>query len=159
MPPSSTRAGWAITVLLAEDDEDDRELINEALLNTGHAVRTQFVGDGQELLDYLRTDRAAEDGSDHATPWPSLILLDLNMPRMDGREALAEIKADPSLRRIPVVVLTTSDDHDEVTTAYDLGASAFITKPVSYAGLLEMMGTVAKYWSEVVELPKGEPRL
>jgi CheY-like chemotaxis protein len=157
MQHSSTRAGWPITVLLAEDDEDDRELINEALLNSGHAVRTRFVGDGRELLDYLRIERDGENESDLEAPWPSLILLDLNMPRMSGREALAEIKADPGLRRIPVVVLTTSSDHDEVSTAYDLGANAFITKPVTYAGLLEVMGTVAKYWSEVVELPKDEP--
>jgi two-component system, response regulator len=153
---SSTRAGWTITVLLAEDDEDDRELINEALLNSGFGVRTRFVGDGQELLDYLRTDRSGENIAGREAPWPSLILLDLNMPRMDGREALAEIKSDPALRRIPVVVLTTSDDRDEVRTAYDLGANAFITKPVTYAGLLEVMGTVAKYWSEVVELPRAE---
>jgi two-component system response regulator len=145
-----------MTVVLAEDDEDDRELINDALLNSGFAVRTRFVGDGRELLDYLRTDR---DGGGEVTrdaPWPSLILLDLNMPRMDGREALAEIKSDPGLRRIPVVVLTTSNDQEEVGAAYDLGASAFITKPVTYAGLLEAMGTVAKYWSEIVELPRDE---
>jgi CheY-like chemotaxis protein len=157
MPQTSTHASWAITVLLAEDDEDDRELINDALLNSGHALRTRFVGDGRELLDYLRTDRDGEHGSDPEAPWPSLILLDLNMPRMDGREALAEIKSDPVLRRIPIVVLTTSSDHEEVSAAYDLGANAFITKPVTYAGLLEVMGTVAKYWSKVVRLPADEP--
>jgi CheY-like chemotaxis protein len=152
----SNRVGWPITVLLAEDDEDDRELTTEALLNSGFAVQTRSVQDGQELLDYLRSDRAA-DRLDDAAPWPSLILLDLNMPRMDGREALAAIKTDPRLRRIPIVVLTTSDDNDDVTAAYDLGANAFITKPVTYAGLLEVMGTVARYWSEIVELPEGGP--
>jgi CheY-like chemotaxis protein len=156
MSPTSQQLGFSITVLLADDDEDDRELISEALMSSGFAIQTRFVEDGQELLDYLRIQRTAAD-SDPAAPWPSLILLDLNMPRMDGREALAEMKADPTLRRIPVVVLTTSDDREEVTTAYDLGANAFITKPVTYAGLLEVMETVAKHWSEVVELPEVGP--
>jgi CheY-like chemotaxis protein len=155
MPTAPEQVGFSITVLLAEDDEDDRELINEALMSSGFAIQTRFVEDGQALLDYLRIERNTAE-SNAAAPWPSLILLDLNMPRMDGREALAEIKADRALRRIPVIVLTTSDDREEVATAYDLGANAFITKPVSYAGLLEVMGTVAKHWSEVVKLPEDE---
>jgi two-component system, response regulator len=137
-----------ITILMADDDEDDRDLARDALQGTRLGERMEFVIDGQDLIDYLR-----HDGPYSQAPRPSLILLDLNMPRKDGREALAELKADESLRQIPVVILTTSSDAVDVQNAYDLGASSYITKPVTHGQLLDVMQTVARYWSEVVELP------
>ena len=113
----------------------------------------RFVVDGQDLLDYLRREGRWADPSMDA-PRPGIILLDLNMPKKDGREALAEIKADESLRRIPIVVLTTSKDEADVLRTYDLGVSSFITKPVTFAGLVEVMRTWTQYWFEIVELPE-----
>ena len=121
------------------------------------ANEMKFVVDGQDLLDYLRHEgRLTEEDS----PRPGIILLDLNMPKMDGREALAEIKADDSLRRIPVVVLTTSKDEADVLRTYDLGVNSFITKPVTFGGLVEVMKTWTQYWFEIVELPNDatDPR-
>jgi two-component system, response regulator len=146
------RSGRAITILMADDDEDDRELARDALGDERLAERMRFVVDGQDLLDYLRHD-GPYAGKPGASPRPSVILLDLNMPRKDGREALAEIKGDNALRWIPVVVLTTSSDEQDIMNAYELGASSFITKPVTQAKLADVMSTVATYWSEVVELP------
>jgi CheY-like chemotaxis protein len=139
-----------ITILMADDDEDDRDLARDALEGTGLGERMEFVIDGQDLIDYLR---GAGPYAEAETPRPSIILLDLNMPRKDGREALAELKADVSLRRIPVVVLTTSNDPADVQNAYDLGASSYITKPVTQSQLIEVMHVLARYWFEVVELP------
>jgi CheY-like chemotaxis protein len=141
-----------MTIVLAEDDEDDRELIRAALHDSRLEEQMHCVGDGQELLDYLR--RSSRTSTD--TPRPSIILLDLNMPRMDGREALAEIKADPALRTIPVIVLTTSTSELDVHDAYGLGASSYITKPVTHDTLTEVMGAVAEYWFETVELPSDQ---
>ena len=115
----------------------------------------RFVEDGEELLDYLyHRGRYADVAS---SPTPGLILLDLNMPRKDGREALREIKADPALRQIPVVVLTTSKAEEDVYRAYDLGVSSFITKPVTFDGLVGVMKTLGKYWFEIVNLPAETP--
>lgn len=139
-----------ITILMADDDEDDRDLARDALEGTQLGDRMEFVSDGQDLIDYLRHDGAYAEAT---TPRPSIILLDLNMPRKDGREALAELKADESLRQIPVVILTTSSDEVDVQNAYDLGASSYITKPVTHSQLMDVMQMVARYWSEVVELP------
>lgn len=150
--PQLQRQGRPITILMADDDEDDRELARDALADEHLVERMRFVEDGQDLLDYLRHTGPYSEPST-LSPRPSIILLDLNMPRKDGREALAEIKADNSLRRIPVVVLTTSSDEADVDRAYELGASSFITKPVTLARLTEVMQTVATYWSEVVALP------
>jgi CheY-like chemotaxis protein len=147
---ANERAGRPITILMADDDEDDRELARDALEGTRLGERMEFVQDGQELIDYLRHDGPYRD---EQTPRPSIILLDLNMPRKDGREALAELKADESLRQIPVVVLTTSGDEVDVERAYELGASSYITKPVSHSQLTLVMQTIAQYWSEIVELP------
>jgi CheY-like chemotaxis protein len=146
----------AITILMADDDEEDCELTHEALQGapaTGDMrYEIRFVADGQELMDYLRhAGRYAEPAV--GAPRPAVILLDLNMPRKDGREALAEIKADSSLKRIPVVVLTTSKDQVDVLRSYDLGVSSFITKPVTFAGLAEVMRAWKRYWLEIVELP------
>jgi CheY-like chemotaxis protein len=114
----------------------------------------RFAIDGQDLMDYLRREGRYADPSVEA-PRPGIILLDLNMPKKDGREALMEIKADESLRRIPVVVLTTSKDEEDVLRTYDLGVSSFITKPVTFAGLVEVMRAWSRYWFEIVELPNG----
>jgi CheY-like chemotaxis protein len=142
------------TILLADDDEEDRELARDALQDSRLANEMKFVHDGQDLLDYLRREGRWADPSVEA-PRPGIILLDLNMPKKDGREALAEIKADECLRRIPVVVLTTSKDEADVLSTYDLGVSSFITKPVTFAGLVEVMRTWTRYWFEIVELPNG----
>lgn len=142
--------GRPITILMADDDEDDRDLARDALEGTRLGERMEFVIDGQDLIDYLRHDGPYADAQ---TPRPSIILLDLNMPRKDGREALAELKADASLRQIPVVVLTTSSDEADVQKAYDLGASSYITKPVTHGQLVEVMQTIAQYWSGIVQLP------
>jgi CheY-like chemotaxis protein len=145
------------TILLADDDEEDRELARDALQDSHLANEMKFVVDGQDLLDYLRHQGRWADPSVEA-PRPGIILLDLNMPKKDGREALAEIKADDSLRRIPIVVLTTSKDEADVLKTYDLGVSSFITKPVTFGGLVEVMRTWTQYWFEIVELPNGETR-
>jgi CheY-like chemotaxis protein len=140
-----------IVILLADDDEEDRMLAADALEESRVVNDLRFVEDGEELLDYLyHRGRYAEPGS---SPTPGLILLDLNMPRKDGREALREIKVDPELRRIPVVVLTTSKAEEDIYRTYDLGANSFITKPVSFEGLVSVMREVGRYWIEIVELP------
>jgi CheY-like chemotaxis protein len=141
-----------ITILMADDDEEDRELTHDALQDARLANEMRFVVDGQDLLDYLRREGVYADESVDA-PRPGVILLDLNMPKKDGREALAEIKADESLRQIPVIVLTTSKDEEDIFRTYDLGVNSFITKPVTFAGLVEVMQTWTRYWFEVVDLP------
>jgi CheY-like chemotaxis protein len=153
--PQRDQHGRPVTILLADDDEEDRELTRDALQDARLANEMKFVVDGQDLMDYLRrTGRYADPSVD--APRPGIILLDLNMPKKDGREALAEIKADESLRRIPVIVLTTSKDDEDVLRTYDLGANSFITKPVTFAGLVEVMRTWSRYWFELVELPNGD---
>jgi len=136
---------------MADDDPDDCVLARDAL-EEAHLFNTlHFVEDGEELMDYLyRRGKYAEPGN---SPRPGLILLDLNMPRKDGREVLREIKADPELRRIPIVVLTTSQAEEDILRTYDLGANSFITKPVTFVSLVEMMKSLAKYWFEIVKLP------
>ncbi len=151
MSLSDARAPF--TILLADDDEEDRELARDALQESRLANEMKFVCDGQDLLDYLRH---AGRWSETESPRPGIILLDLNMPKKDGREALQEIKADDSLRRIPIVVLTTSKDEADILATYDLGVSSFITKPVTFAGLVDVMRTWTQYWFEIVELPDGE---
>lgn len=147
----SEKVRKAVTILMADDDEDDRDLTREALQNSRLANQMRFVVDGQDLMDYLRRDGRYADPAVDA-PRPGIILLDLNMPKKDGREALAEIKADAKLRSIPVVVLTTSKDEEDVFRTYDLGVNSFITKPVTFAGLVEAMKTWQRYWFELVEL-------
>jgi len=145
------RTRLPITILLADDDEEDRTMTEEALNEGRLANDVRFVADGEELLDYLfhRGDFA----NGHQAPAPGLILLDLNMPKKDGREALAEIKADPRLRHIPVVVLTTSKAEEDIVRSYDLGVNSFITKPVTFDGLVEAMSVFTQYWFEIVALP------
>ena len=143
--------GSVITILLADDDEDDRLMTRDALRDARLHNDLRFVIDGVDLLDYLK--RRGRHSDPASSPRPGLILLDLNMPRMDGREALREIKADPDLRRIPVVVLTTSQAEEDIYRTYDLGANSFITKPVSFEGLVAVMRDIGRYWIEIVELP------
>ncbi len=140
-----------ISILIADDDADDRMMAKEALDECRLANHIDFVEDGVELMSYLRAQgRYAGKG---ATRRPGLIILDLNMPKMDGREALREIKADPSLRRIPVVVMTTSKAEEDIYRTYDLGVSSFVTKPVTFDGLVSVMRALGRYWFEIVELP------
>ncbi len=144
------QTGKRITILIAEDDADDRLLAQEALQESRLVNDVYFVHDGEELLDYLyRRDKYAEQPA----PRPGVILLDLNMPRKDGREALTEIKKSVDLRRIPVVVMTTSKAEEDILRSYDLGVNSFIIKPVSFEGLVEVMRTLGHYWFEIVELP------
>jgi CheY-like chemotaxis protein len=141
------------TILIADDDADDRMMAKEALEECRLANEVHFVEDGVELLAYLRRQGRYSDPK--ASPWPGLILLDLNMPKMDGREALREIKGDPNLRRTPVVVMTTSKAEEDIYRTYDLGVSSYVTKPVSFDGLVEVMKAIGRYWIEIVELPDG----
>ena len=145
-----------ITILMAEDDADDRLMTREAFQECRLGNPLQFVADGEELMDYLKRRGPYADAV--RFPMPGLILLDLNMPRKDGREALREIKADPALREIPVVVLTTSKAEEDVANSYSDGANSFITKPVSFAALIEVVQTLGKYWLQIVDLPPaGHP--
>lgn len=142
----------SITILMADDDADDRMLAEDAMKESrlGNTFRT--VEDGQELMDYLtRRGRYAHEDA----PRPGLILLDLNMPRKDGRQALQEIKSDPALRQIPVVILTTSKTEEDVLRSYDLGANSFISKPVTFDRLVDIVRTLGNYWFRIVELPGG----
>jgi len=143
--------GKPIVILLADDDEEDRMLAADALAASRVVNDLRFVEDGDELLDYLYNRGRFSNVQE--SPRPGLILLDLNMPRKDGREALREIKADPELRRIPVVILTTSKAEEDIYRTYDLGANSFITKPVSFEGLVAVMRDIGRYWIEIVELP------
>jgi two-component system, response regulator len=140
-----------LTILLADDDADDRLMAKEALEESRLLNPLDMVEDGEQLLKYLRrTDEFA-----HLTdqPLPGLILLDLNMPRMDGREALKAIKTDPKLCHIPIIVLTTSKAEEDIYRTYNLGVNSFITKPVSFSSLVDLMRNLGKYWFEIVTLP------
>lgn len=136
---------------MADDDEDDRLLTQDALAESRVLNELHFVEDGVELLEYLERRGKFEDKA--VSPRPGLILLDLNMPRMDGREALEAIKSNPNLKGIPVVILTTSKQEEDMVKGYNLGAASYITKPVTFDGLVELMKTLGKYWVEFVELP------
>jgi CheY-like chemotaxis protein len=143
----------SVVILMADDDPDDRELTREALAESHLANELRFVRDGVELMDYLLHRGAYRDGA--SAPRPGVILLDLNMPRKDGREALREIKADPELRAIPVVVLTTSRAEEDIARSYELGANSFISKPVTFEGLVSVVRGLGQYWFDIVELPRA----
>ena len=150
---NGNKPGELVTFLMADDDPDDRLLTQRALKEYRLMNGMAFVEDGEELMDYLHHRGKYADPK--SSPRPGVILLDLNMPRKDGREALAEIKSDPELRKIPVVVLTTSKAEDDVVRTYNLGVNAYITKPVTFSQLSEIMRTLAVYWFEIVRLPTG----
>ena len=147
---TAVRANRQMVVLVADDDEDDRELTRDALLEV-NAGTVRFVRDGQELLDYLRTN-STEAGRTRGDS-PDVVLLDLNMPRMNGAQALSEIRADRDISSIPVVVFTTSRDEEDVRDSYERGANSFISKPSTFAGLVEAMRAFRTYWADVVNLP------
>jgi CheY-like chemotaxis protein len=140
-----------VIFLMADDDPDDRLLIKEAFQESLISNKIYFVEDGVELLDYLRHQGKYKNPTD--APAPDLILLDLNMPRKDGREALAEIKSDPLLRYIPVVVLTTSEAEEDIIRSYHIGAASYITKPVTFDGLVKSIRGLGHYWVQIVGLP------
>ena len=143
-----------LCILLADDDPDDRMLTQRALKASRLANRLEMVEDGEELMQYLR--RQGEYADPAVSPRPGIILLDLNMPRKDGREALKEIKSDPSLRRIPVVILTTSEAEQDILRSYDLGVNAFVTKPVTFDGLASAISRLGEFWFEIVKLPQEQ---
>lgn len=145
-----------VTILMADDDEDDRMLVHEALVECQLPIELHNVSNGEELMDYLYHRGRYSDTS--SAPRPGLILLDLNMPRKHGLEALKDIKADPQLRGIPVIVLTTSGSLEDVYHTYNLGANSFIIKPMTFTLLVEAMKTIAKYWFEIVELPQSNSK-
>jgi len=140
-----------ITVLMADDDPDDRLMTKEAWEENRIANTLVFVNDGEELMDYLYHRGRHSDPK--TSPRPGLILLDLNMPKKDGREALKEIKADPNLGRIPIVVITTSNEEEEIVRSYDLGVNSFLSKPVTFDELVKMIQVLSEYWLEIVRLP------
>ncbi|HET7184334.1 MAG TPA: response regulator [Terriglobales bacterium] len=151
MDYGNENGGELVRILLAEDDDDDFYLTDRALKENRLRNEISRVKDGEELMEYLRHE--GKFAGSNGFPAPSLILLDLNMPRKDGREALKEIKSDPKLRHIPVVVLTTSRAEEDVVRSYQLGVNSFITKPVTFLGLVEAMKALGEYWFEVVVLP------
>ncbi|RLK58806.1 response regulator [Actinokineospora cianjurensis] len=137
-----------IDVLVVEDDEGDVLMIREAFEQHGQRTRLHVVNDGADAVAFLRREGGFEDA-----PRPRLVLLDLNMPRMDGREVLAQVKADPALASIPVVVLTTSAAHDDVVSSYSLHANAYVTKPVDFDEFMTAVGKVDEFFSATVRLP------
>ncbi len=142
-----------ITILMADDDEDDCLMTKEALQEARLSNAIYFVRDGEELMDYL--NKRGSYSKPGNAPRPGLILLDLNMPRKDGREALQEIKSDPHLRQIPIIVLTTSKAEEDIYQTYNLGVNSFITKPISFEALVDVMKKLTTYWFEIVQLPKN----
>lgn len=148
------------TILMADDDPDDRLLVKDALSEckeeAGIAEPLRFVDDGEDLMDYLL--RRGRHGGEADSPRPDLILLDLNMPRKDGREALREIRSHPELRSIPVVIFTTSRAETDIKLVYELGANSFVTKPVQFDTLVKTLSLIVRYWLGVVELPTLIPR-
>ncbi len=139
-------------ILSAEDDDDDRLLIKESFESSKITSELYFTENGQDLLYYLRNQGKYSDGN-IPSPRPDLILLDLNMPQLDGREALREIKSDPALCGIPIIVLTTSNEGKDITTCYNLGANSFISKPASYNELVRIADAFCRYWMQVAFLP------
>jgi CheY-like chemotaxis protein len=142
----------SIVILMADDDSDDRLLAQEALEESRLLNTLHFVVDGEELMDYLLNRGKYTDPA--SAPRPGIILLDLNMPKKDGREALKEIKSHPDLKRIPIVILTTSKAEEDVLRSYDFGASSYITKPVTFEELVRILVILGEYWFEIVNLPQ-----
>lgn len=144
-------SGTPVKIIIAEDDPDDRLLMEDALIEARLANGIKFVEDGVELLEYLRGTGRYHDMTEKFLP--GLVMLDLNMPRMNGREVLKEIKEDPVLRRVPVVVLTTSKAEEDIFRTYDLGVNSFITKPMTFETMVDVMRSISNYWLQIVQLP------
>ncbi|MFD2521499.1 response regulator [Emticicia soli] len=142
----------SIMILMADDDPDDRVMTKEALEENFLLNELRFVEDGAELMDYLK--RRGKYSNPENSPRPGVILLDLNMPKKDGRECLREIKSDDELKSIPVIVLTTSKAEEDILRTYDLGVNSFVTKPVTFVELVEVMKNLGNYWFDIVQLPK-----
>ena len=145
------RSTLPIRILVAEDDADDRMMIKDAFEESRLGNPVDFVEDGMQLMSYLQREGQYAAMADH--PFPGFILLDLNMPRKDGRTALKEIKTSPVLQRIPIVILTTSKAEEDIVRTYNLGVNSFICKPVTFDSLVEIVKTVGRYWIEIVALP------
>lgn len=150
MAPKSDKIHSPSTILMADDDEDDLMLTRDAFLENRLGNELKFVRNGEELMDYL--SHRGEYSADNA-PLPDLILLDLNMPKKDGREALKEIKSDNRLKQIPVVILTTSKAEEDIMKSYELGVNSFITKPVTFNDMIRITKALGDYWFEIVRLP------
>jgi len=142
----------SVVILMADDDPDDRAMTKEALEENFLLNEVRFVEDGAELMDYLKRKGKYSDAE--ISPRPGVILLDLNMPKKDGRECLKEIKSDDELKSIPVIVLTTSKAEEDILRTYDLGVNSFVTKPVTFIELVEVMKNLGNYWFDIVQLPK-----
>jgi len=140
-----------IEILIADDDEEDRMLIIDALHESKLKNKVNEVENGELLMDYLHNKGKYADVKKY--PTPGIILLDLNMPKKDGREALKEIKSDKKLKHIPIIILTTSKAEEDILKTYDLGVSSYITKPVTFSAMVDVMKTLNKYWLEIVVLP------
>jgi len=140
-------------ILLADDDPDDIEMTRRALTKSNLGLEIHTVGDGEELLDFLNHGGAYALPA--RSPTPSLILLDLNMPKMDGREVLAKIKSDPNLCQIPVVIMTTSSAQQDIARAYQLGCNSFISKPITLAELVDITKVLGQYWFGITKLPRA----
>lgn len=144
----------SLVIVMADDDEDDRLLTRDALQESKVLNTLIFVENGMQLWQYLKGEGDYTDRAKY--PLPGIVLLDLNMPVMDGREVLKKIKSDKDLRRIPIVILTTSKAEEDKYRTYDLGAASYITKPVSFESLVELMRTLGRYWIEFVDLPENQ---
>ena len=140
-----------IYILVAEDDADDRFLLETAFAENGFKGKLEFVENGVELLEYLRNLNASENNAEH--PLPGFILLDLNMPKKDGREVLKEIKEDPRLKKIPVIVFTTTKNENEINRCYELGANTYVVKPVGFENLVKTIEDIRSYWFSTAQIP------
>ncbi|GAB3964357.1 response regulator [Spirosoma terrae] len=140
----------AMTVLIADDDADDRMFLEQAMRQNGYTQSIEFVENGEQLMEYLRQEGRYNEQN---APWPNLLILDLNMPRKNGFQALSEIKDDPKLRRLPVIVMTTSSTDEDVIKTYNLGVNSFVTKPFNFNRLVEIIGALKTYWMDTVKLP------
>ena len=150
LPTRMHRKPTSMTILIADDDTDDRLFMDRAFRQSGYTQIIQFVEDGEDLMNYLRREGRYNEQN---APWPNLLILDLNMPRKNGFQALSEIKDDPKLRRLPVVVMSTSSADEDVLKTYNLGVNSFLTKPFNFNRLVEMVGALKTYWMDTVKLP------
>jgi len=151
MVPKMASESKSLCLLIADDDENDYVLLNCAARRAQLPAQLCWVKDGLELLEYLRGQGCYGDSGNY--PRPAVVLLDLNMPRKNGRDTLQEIRQDPSLRSLPVIIFTTSKSSEEIQLTYAAGANSFITKPPEFQRLVEMMEVLKRYWFETVTLP------